>query len=185
MKSYPKYILLTSGWFVLMYLVFSGFAYKEDFKIGFVFTDRIWAQYQDAIDAQNKIDTEQQELQKQLIAKQEDFETKAKDFDSKQLMLSDTKKSEILQELETMRTDILTFQQQNFDPNIGSLAKKWNDLMKPILESVQTVIDKYGSAEGYDIILDHREQMPIILYAKEEYDITDEILNELKKQQPR
>lgn len=184
-KSYPKYFLLTSGWFVLMYLVFSGFTYKADFKIGFVFTDKIWLEYEEAIDAQKKIDTEQQELQKQLIAKQEDFDTMAKDFDSKQLMFSDAKKNEILQELETLRTDILTFQQQNFDPNIGTLARKWVDLMEPILINVQAVIDEYGSDEGYDLILNHRDQFPIVLYAREEIDITDDIIEKLKKQQPR
>lgn len=185
MKSYPKYLFLTSGWFVLMYFVFSGFTYKADFKVGFVFTDRIWAQYKDAIDANEKIGAEQQELEKQMIAKQEDFETMAKDYESKQLMYSDTKKAEIEQTLTTLRTELLTFQQENFDPNTGVLANKWIELMKPIIESVQAVIDKYGSDEGYDLILEHKDQIPIILYARDEIDITDEILEELKKQQPR
>jgi len=68
-KSYPKYILMTSGWFVLMYLVFSGFAYKADFKVGFMFTDKIWAEYSEAIDAQKKIDTESKDLEKTVTCK--------------------------------------------------------------------------------------------------------------------
>lgn len=185
MKSYPKYILMTSGWFVLMYIVFTGFAYKADFKVGYMFTDKIWSEYSVALDAQKKIDTEQKELEQQLVSKQTDFDAMVKDFDSKQLMYSDAKKNEIMQTLETMRTEILTFQQQNFDPNSGVLAKKWADLVSPIVISVQAVIDKYGSEQGYDLILESTDASRTILYAKEEYDITNAILEELKKQQPR
>lgn len=182
MKSYSKYFLLTSTWFIAFYFVFSGFAYKADFKVGYVWSDKIFAEFDEAVQIRDGIETEQQEIQKQLIAKQDDFEKMVRDYENKQLMYSDSKKAEIEKDLNDQRNEILGFQQEHLDPVNGTIAQKWNTLMQPVINKVQDLIDKYCSEEGYDIIFDHKDQIPIILYAKEEYDITDTILELLKKQ---
>lgn len=179
---YPKYLILTSAWVVVLYLMFSGFTYREDFKIGYVYSDKIFTKLQEAIEIQKKIEAEQQELTMQLKTKEEDFNKKLKQYENQQLMLSDTKKAEFEKDLTDMRTELINFQQTNFDPQSGTLAQKWSELMKPVVDKIQGEIDKIGTEEEFDIIFDVREGISFILYAKDEYNITERIIEELEKQ---
>ena len=51
------------------------------------------------------------------------------------------------------------------------------ELMIPIYRSIDEVIDKYAKANGYDFILDAQG----LLYALPNYDLTQIIIDELKK----
>ena len=181
MQKKALYVMLTLAWSAAFYVVFSGFTSSADFKIGYIMTDKLFIEYQPAVDVQKKIEVEQQNLEKQAITMQEELDKKVKEYDSQRLMLSDTKKAEIENELRNLDVKIYEFQQENFDPNTGTLAQKWQELMQPVVEDVQAVIDRTGVEEGYDVIFEVREGTSFMLYAKEEYDLTDHILEELKK----
>ena len=179
MKKFHLYFVLTLVWFVAFYFVFSGFAYRADFKIGYIHSGKIFDQHQETVEAQKKIEAEQQQLQKEYQARQEALQKKVKQFETQSLMLSDTKKAEFQKELQDMQVDILNFEQINFAPG-GSLEKKWQEMMKPIVDKVQIAIDRIGTEEGFDIIFDTKNGF--ILYAKDDYDLTNRVLEELNKQ---
>ena len=125
------------------------------------------------------IEVEQQKLEKQALTMQNEFEEKYQVYESQMLMLSNTKKAEIEKELDDLRTNFLLFQQENLNPDTGKLAQMWMEKIGPIADDIQRVIDRFGVEEGYDVIFDTPQGF--ILYANEEYDITDHILEELKK----
>lgn len=181
MQKKSLYVMLTLAWSVALYVVFSGFTYRADFKMGYVMSDKIFSEYQPAVDATKEIEIEQQKLEKQALTMQSEFEEKYQDYESKKLMWSDKKKAETEMELDDLRTEYLQFTQENLNPDTGKLAQMWMEKIGPIIEDVQKVIDRIGVEEGYDIIFDVKEELPLILYANEEYDITDHILEELKK----
>jgi len=173
--------MLTLAWSVALYVVFSGFTYRADFKMGYVMSDKIFNEYQPAVDAAKEIEIEGQKLEKQALTMQNEFDQKYQDYESKKLMWSDKKKAETENELDDLRNKFYQFQQENLNPDTGKLAQMWMEKIGPIVEDVQKVIDRIGVEEGYDIIFDVKEELPLILYANEEYDITDYILEELKK----
>lgn len=179
MQKKSLYVVLTLAWSVALYVVFSGFTYHADFKMGYILTDKIFAEYQPIVEANKTIEAETQKLEKQIQDMSSEFETKRQEYENRRLMLSDTKKAETEKELNDMGNAIQQFQQENFDPNAGTLANKWNEMLQPILEDVQEVIDRIGVEEGYDVIFDTQQG---IIYANEQYDITDRILEELKKE---
>lgn len=173
MKKFPVYLFMTSAWFMVMYTLLSGFAYKADFKIGTVNSPRILAENADAIEAQKKIEAEQEQRQQQYQLRQEDLQKRAKQFENQSLMLSDAKKAEFQKELQDKQLEIMNFEQQHFAPG-GTLEASWQAMMKPIVDQVHEIIDRIGTEQGYDIILDNKDLT--VLYAKDEYDITDDII---------
>ena len=54
--------------------------------------------------------------------------------------------------------------------------------MQPIIGSINQVIHRIGEEEGYDFIFD--SVAGNILHAKEKYDITEAVLEELEKEAP-
>ncbi len=176
MKKFPMYFFMTSAWFVMMYGLFSGMAYKADLKIGYVHSTKIFAEHSEAIEAQKKIEAEQQQVQQQYQLKQEDFQKKVKQFENQSLMLSDAKKAEIQKELQDLQVEIYNFEQENFGQG-GALETRWQDMMKPVVDKVQVAIDKIGTEQGYDIIFDTKSGL--LLYANDEFDITEIVVEAL------
>ena len=179
MQKKSLYVMLTLAWSVALYVVFSGFTYRADFKMGYVLSDKIFNEYQPAVDAMKEIEIEQQKLEKQALTMQNEYEEKYQVYENQMLMLSNTKKAEIEKELEDLQNEFYQFQQENLNPDTGTLAQMYNEKMRPIADDIQRVIDRFGVEEGYDVIFDTPQGF--ILYANEEYDITDHILEELKK----
>ena len=62
---------------------------------------------------------------------------------------------------------------QEFDQDAKStLTKERDDMVRDILQEMNTVIQEYGEENGYSIILNDR----VLLYGEESEDLTDEIV---------
>jgi Skp family chaperone for outer membrane proteins len=55
--------------------------------------------------------------------------------------------------------------------------KERNDMLGNILKDIEKVVSEYSKANNYDIILNSR----MLLYGKEDIDLTKEILGKLNK----
>ena len=61
----------------------------------------------------------------------------------------------------------------------GEYFQQNQKLTQPLFDKINRVIQQISQDEGYDFVLDVVQG--VVLYAKPEYDITDRILEELKK----
>ena len=61
----------------------------------------------------------------------------------------------------------------------GSIARKQNDFMTPVINDINEILTRIGENEGYDFILDAEQGG--VLFANEKHDISDYILEELNK----
>jgi outer membrane protein len=77
------------------------------------------------------------------------------------------------QELDAKITELNEFDKKTRE----ELLTKKNDMFKEVIEDIQAIVINIGKAEGYDYILDSRN----IMFAKEEYDLTEKVLAELNK----
>ena len=67
---------------------------------------------------------------------------------------------------------------KKFGPE-GDITRMQNQKLQPVLEKVQTAIDLIAKERGFDYILD--AMTGSILYALPQYDLTEDVLKELKK----
>ncbi len=178
MKRYFYYAAMTLITTLSMLVIFSGFSYKADLKLGYINSDRVFAEYSKFKEGGQTLEQERIQLQQDLQVKQKEFEDRRKEFDSQQLLMSEKRKEEAGKELEQLYISINNFTQENFSQG-GKLEQRWAEITRPIIAEIQIEIDKIGKEQGYDMIFDTKEGN--VLYGKEEYDITQTLLDVLEE----
>ncbi|MHB8931611.1 MAG: OmpH/Skp family outer membrane protein [Melioribacteraceae bacterium] len=165
---------------VLSLILFAVFTQKlnAQLKIGYVDSDTIMKQLPDAQDVQKKLDAMVKEWQEELSKMERDWKAKYDDYDKRKLILSEQKRVEIEKELVGMEDQVSKYRQDKFGVK-GELFQKQEELMKPIQNRIFTVIQQIAKEKDYDYVFDRSGDI-LFLYAKEEYDLTKEVIDKLK-----
>jgi outer membrane protein len=163
---------------ILFIIVLSSAAFAQ-LKIGYVDSQKILAQFQEAIDAQNQLEQIRNQYQAEYELKVKEYQALAKEIESQSLLLSEEKKKEKLRELQTKATEIDQYKFEKLNPEGGEFYRKNQEIFKPIIDKINSVINKVGTVEEYDLILD--ASSGAILHALPKYDLTSRILEELNK----
>ena len=165
---------------VFLALIFIMPAYAQKVKIGYINTQKILAEYKEALDAQKKIDELNSQWEKEGAELQKEWEKQRDEFNSKSLLLSEDKKKEQAKEIQQLYQKIQQFQRQKWAPGDGEIYKKEKEFMAPVYEKINAVIKKIGDDEKFAYIFD--TSAGNILYADEKQpDLTDRVLEELNK----
>jgi len=162
---------------MLVVLSFTGVA-QAQLKIGYVNSDRILSEFEEAREAQSKLDSEARKLQEQYQGMLGKLDSLQREYERQKMMMSDTRKRSKEQEISSLQESIQKFQVEKLGPE-GEIYKKQNELVAPIIEKIKRVIEKVGKAEKYDYIFD--TVAGNILYAEPALDLTDKVLYELKR----
>ena len=166
--------------FSLLLILFAAFTQtlNAQLKLGYVDSDTIMKQLPDAQDAQKKLDATIKEWQEELSKMERDWKAKYDDYDKRKLILSEQKRVEIEKELVTMEDQVSKYRQDKFGVK-GELFQKQEEFMKPIQNRIFTVIQQIAKDNDYDFIFDRSGDI-MFLYAKEEFDLTKEVIEKLK-----
>ncbi|NQT26388.1 OmpH family outer membrane protein [candidate division KSB1 bacterium] len=162
----------------LFCLTLTGSAFAQ-LKTGYVNSQAVLAQYQPAIDAQKKLEAEAAKWAQELGAMETDIRSTQERLEQQSLMLSDVKKEELQQEIQNKMMQYQQFQNEKWGEQ-GEFARRRAELLQPIIDKINTVIQDVGDAGGYDYIFD--TVAGNLLYAQEKHDVTEAILAELNKQ---
>lgn len=157
-------------------------AMAQKLKLGYVHSQKVLADYKEAQDAQKKLDEINRQWESEGLELQQKLQQLRDQYDAQSLLLSDTKKKEKQQEMETLYLQLQKFQKDKWDPQSGEILKKQAEFIQPIYDKINEVIKKIGDAEKYDFIFDTANGG--ILYAGEaQTDLTEQVLAELNKGQ--
>ena len=150
-------------------------------KIGYVDSQKILSTFPPALDAQKKLEAESNKWGQELQKMQEDLKTLQNQLDQQSLLLSEAKKKEKAQQLQDLAIKIQQYQNEKWGNN-GEFFRRRSELLQPVLDQINNAINKVGDEEGYDFIFD--SVAGNILFAKNKYDLTDKVLQELEKASP-
>ncbi|MFH1276978.1 MAG: OmpH family outer membrane protein [Candidatus Eisenbacteria bacterium] len=153
-------------------------AAADDAKIGYIDSARIFAEYRGTEDAQRSFDQEVEAWEKQAEGMKADLDSLQKEYQAQSLILSDTRKQEKQQEILAKQSAYETFVQSVWGPQ-GKLASKNSELVQPIIEKINLILQKIGDEEGFTIVFD--AAVGGIVYASDGIDLTARILEELNK----
>ncbi len=148
-------------------------------KIGYVDSQKILTQFQEAVDAQNKLEGIRNQYQAEYEGKVREYQGLAQEIESQSLLLSEEKKKEKLRLLQEKATEIDKYKYEKLNPEGGEFYRKNQELFQPIIKKINEAISKLGAEEEYDIILD--ASSGALLHALPKYDLTSRILEELNK----
>jgi len=151
----------------------AGSAVAEQ-KIGVVDSQRIFAEYDKAREAENVFQEEMRAwaaelegMETELISLQEQIRTQS-------LLLSQEKLDELQRTLEQKRGAYEARRQEILDPQSGLAVARNEELVRPINQQVSTVVERIGAEGDYALILDIATVNAF--YVDDALDLTDEIL---------
>lgn len=158
----------------------AGFSYSQ-LKIGYVDSDTIMDKLPDAQDARQKLDNIIKDWQAELSKLEGEWKTKYDDYDKRKLIMTDQTRAEAEQELVKLEQEIAAYREKKFGTN-GELFQKQDELMKPVQNKVFLAIEAVAKELELDFVFDRSGDI-MLLYAKEEHDITFEVMDKLKLEQ--
>jgi len=147
-------------------------------KIGYIDSARIFAEFKGTEDAQRSFDQEVAGWVKEAEGMKAELDSLQREFQAQSLMLSDTRKEERKQAIDQKKAAYETFTQSVWGPQ-GKIAEKNSELIQPIIEKINVVLQRIGEEENYTIVLD--ASVGGIVYAAPGIDLTDRILEELNR----
>jgi len=150
-----------------------------DLKIGFIDSERIFAEYPGTREAQVSFNREVQDLTKTAREKKAEIDDLQRKLDAQGPMLSEAKRDEQNQALQKKIADYETFVQKNWGPQ-GEVSKMNERFLKPIVDRVHKIVTGIGTDEGYSLVLDAADGN--IIFGDKTLDLTDRVLDSLKKE---
>jgi outer membrane protein len=160
-------------------MALSGVSGAADLKIGFIDSERIFADYAGTQEAQKSFNREVQELTNTAKEKKNEIDDLQRKLDAQGPMLSEAKRDEQNQVLLKKNAEYDAFVQKNWGPQ-GSVSKLNEQYLKPIVDRVHKIVTTIGSDEGYSLILDAADGN--IIFGDRTLDLTDRVLDLLKKE---
>ena len=161
----------------LFILIFMGIATvaSAQLTIGYILSERIRTEYEEFKEAESQLQLEYRKVQFEFEQMGLKMDSLRQDYEVKRLMALDKGES-IRQEIEQMEKQIQNYQAEKIGPQ-GELMRKQAQLEYEILGKVKKAVDKVAIDGGFDYIIDASVGL---LYFKPKYDMTDDVLHELR-----
>ena len=150
-------------------------------KIGYIDSEVLKERLPEFRDAQRTLDQLRQDYENQAKDREARLLKLQEDFRRQELLLSEAKKAELQAEFETKMQQLQQFTQEKFGPE-GELMRKNIELSEPIFKKINDAIQGMAEEKGYDFIFDAAAPSSGLVFAKEEYDLTEQLL-ELMEQE--
>ncbi len=164
---------------ILLLVSLAGSASADDLKLGFIDSERIFAEYEGTKTAQAEFNAQLDQWTRDLETRRQELAAEAEQYESQRLILSEPKRAEREEDLQRKRAELDAMAQDIWGPN-GRVAQRNEELTRPIIEKIRTVLQRIGEAEGFSIIFDATDGN--VVYADDALDLTQRVLDELNAQ---
>jgi len=165
----------------VVFLLLMSAGVQAQSKFGFVDSQKIRESVDAVRDAQQKLNEENRKWEQELGEMNRSLEALEKELDTYSLLLSEARKKEKLDEVDALNRDLQAFQKRIWGEG-GEYFKKQESLLTPVYERIKLAIDKIADEKGLDIVFDSIQGN--ILFAKADMDITEEVIELLRKEAP-
>ncbi|MCV9388532.1 OmpH family outer membrane protein [Reichenbachiella ulvae] len=146
------------------------------FKFGYTNVEYILSQMPEAKQVDSEYKTYESQLQNQLQAKGQEFQTKLQEYQQGAATMTDIMRADKESELTNLQARLENFQK---DAQV-SLQKKQSELYAPLFEKIGNAIKAVRTENGYDAIFSTGVPgVDILLDADEKYDVSDLVFKKL------
>jgi len=147
-------------------------------KMAYVDIATIMKEIPEAQEAQRQLDALVDTWQKELQDMENTWQAKFNDYDKRKLILTDQGRARAEKELQELDQRIMQYRDQKFGQN-GELFREEDRIMRPIQDIVFDQVRNLGVEQGYDYVFDKSGGV-MIIYAKDEYDLTKPAIERIK-----
>lgn len=171
--------LVSLGLIIGIFMLVSGTAWAASLKIGYFDIQTILDKSKWGQQAKQEFNQKKQKIQATMDAKAKQFKSLREEYEKKAPMLDEAARTKKAKEL-------LGKQQEGEKALMESnaeLNKLSNELTGPIVDKILEIAVGIGKKDKYDFVLEVGKGG--IVYAKDDYDLTKRIIDELNKVTPR
>ncbi|MBT9510996.1 MAG: OmpH family outer membrane protein [Acidovorax sp.] len=166
MKSFSRHLSLA---LLLGAIAVAAPAQAQEFKAGFVNTDRIFREASTAKAAQVKLEQEFSRREKELVDSGNTLKTATEKFEREASTMAESQRTTRQRQLVDQDRD---FQRKRREFQEDLSARK-NEELSQVLERANKVVKQVAEAEKYDVILQEA------VYINPKHDITDKVIKAL------
>ncbi len=141
----------------------------QEFRVGFVNTDRIFKEASTAKAAQTKLEQEFSKREKELVDQGASIKAQADKLERELPTLSETQRSTRQKQLVDLDRDFQR-KRREFQEDLNS---RKNEELQVVLERANKVVKQVAEAEKYDLVLQD------VVYINPKHDITDKVIKAL------
>ena len=160
---------------IMVLTLFAGVAMAQ--KFAFVDTDYILQNIPSYNAAQEQLNKISEEYETEIAAEYQKIEEMYKTYQSERVLLTDEMRKQREEEIINKERETKELQAKYFGPE-GDLAKKREELVKPIQDAVYKAVKELSAEGSYAVIFDSASGASI-LYSNPRYDLSDEVLQKL------
>ncbi len=153
----------------MAFVAFAPWAHAQEFRIGFVNTDRIFKEAATAKAAQSKLEQEFSKREKELVDMGASIKTMADKLERDAPTLAESQRASRQKQLVEQDRDFQR-KRREFQEDLNS---RKNEELQMVLERANRVVKQVAEAEKYDLVLQDA------VYINPKHDITDKVLKVL------
>lgn len=176
MTSSLKAIFRVAGLIVLTGVLLVP-ASRAQQRLAYVDSDLIMSRIPDYATVQQQLDRIAQEWQQELEQKRREVDELFREYQTRELLYTNEERQRKREEIMRADDELERLRVEYFGPE-GELFRQQERLVRPIQERVLAAIDDVATREGYDFVFDRAGDF-LFLYAREQYDLSDEVLQTL------
>ncbi len=160
---------------VLMAWLLGGMAAALAQRIAYVDIAHIQSQMPDYKSAMLQLDAYVKQWKAQLRSKQEELEHLYQTYEAEKPLLTPAMRQQRAEEIQKKEQELLTLKEQFFGAD-GMLARKQEELLKPIQERIYRAIQRLAVEEALDMVFD-KSATPGLIFTNAKYDRTLEVMD--------
>lgn len=149
----------------------------QEQKIGYVDTDYILSHMSEYEGIEQQLSSISTEWKNQLEELEQEIKQLQKDYQSKDILYTDEQKTKKKQEIQNKIEERQQYLDQKFGAE-GEFFQKQKELLEPIQRKVFEAINVVAENQNFDFVFD-RAQESNMLYGEEEWNLNEEVLQEL------
>jgi outer membrane protein len=146
-------------------------------KIGYINTETILNKIPSYKTAQGQLERQRQDYQKEVETGYQKVEELYKAYQTDKVLLTEDMKKRREDEIINKEQAVKELQRKYFGQD-GSLAKKTEELLKPLQDKVANAVKEVANEDGYGFVIDVANN-PAIVFTNPRYDISDKVIKKL------
>lgn len=149
-----------------------------ELKIGYIDSDEILANHKPFLDGEKEVQRYRMELEKEFTKRQNELEKMTETYERQSLLLSDKRKQEEQRAILQKQEELRRYLSEISAPQDGKLARKSQEVLAPIINRVNIVVQRVAKESGYDFVFN----ASTLAFASESFDLTQKVLDALQKE---
>lgn len=147
-------------------------------KVGYIDSEFILGRMTEYTQVQQQVDRLAQEWQNEVEERQQEVDALFQEYQSRELLYTNEERQRKREEILQAEDDVERLRMQYFGPE-GQLFQQQESLMRPIQEKVLEAVETVAERGGYDYVFDKNGGSFLFLYARDNLNLSEEVLEEL------